>query len=91
MSQLPGKLSLECEAAHTRAVLLANLQFMQISNAEKRDVISSVLIEMERMFTVLCERFPVQCRDQNAFVHKIEADFKSKLVFLDLRDLSKEN
>jgi len=57
---------------------------MPISKAEKQDVVSTVAIEMERMFAVLSERFPLDLREQALFLQKIEDAFKSSLVYIDL-------
>lgn len=56
---------------------------MTISPDDKDDVVSSVMIEMERMFTVLSIRFPPDHPDQALLLKKVETDFKAALETVD--------
>jgi hypothetical protein len=56
---------------------------MAISEVDRNDVISTVLIEMERMFTVLSARFPATLADQSQLLDKIEDTFRNSLINLD--------
>lgn len=52
---------------------------MKLSPVDREDVTSSVLIEMERMFGVLSERFRSTKTEKVLFLKEIEAGFKSSL------------
>jgi hypothetical protein len=52
---------------------------MAISQAEKDDVIASALIELERMFTVLSNRFTPEHTEQVLLLERIETVLKSSL------------
>jgi hypothetical protein len=52
---------------------------MTISKAEKDDVIASVLIELERMFTILSNRFTPEHTEQILLLERIETALKSSL------------
>ncbi len=56
---------------------------MPISPSDKEDVISTVLIELERMFTVLSVRFPANLSNQTLLLEKIEAGFRDSLGKMD--------
>ncbi len=56
---------------------------MPISAADKEDVISTVVIELERFFTILSIRFPPDRSEQALLLEKIEAAFRASLKSID--------
>lgn len=59
---------------------------MTMSTTVKEDVVSTVLIELERMFTILSTRFPPELREQSLLVKKLEKSFKAALRSIDQTD-----
>jgi hypothetical protein len=53
---------------------------MPVSDEDKQELIDSVSIELERMFTVLSGQFKPEQIDQLQLLEKIEAAFKASLI-----------
>jgi len=53
---------------------------MPFSEADKEDIMTVVLIEMERMFTVLSNTFNVTDSDEKRYFDKIEKAIRASIL-----------
>jgi hypothetical protein len=56
---------------------------MPISVTDKNDIIQTVQIELERMFTVLSNRFNRLSPDESRILREIENAFKASLTLIE--------
>ena len=77
------KFAFWCDTALTENAPSDILSRMPISPSDKEDVISTVLIELERMFTVLTVRYPVTLPEHTLLLKKIEVAFRDGLSLVD--------
>lgn len=74
-----SQLAFMCDSAHIYNAALDILPSMPISKAEREELLTSVFIEMEKMFTILSNCVKPGHDDERLLLDKIETAFKSIL------------